>query len=143
MDEIYTTSILDLCADIPHTGRLENPDGTATKQAKLCGSSITVDIKMDNDHVSAFAQDVEACDALGKATASLFARHVIGKTYDELKMLRDQMHAMLKENGPPPSGEWKDFALFESVRAYPARQDSTLLVFDATLAAIENAAGKT
>lgn len=135
---LYTSNILDLCRAIPRLGRLEKPDGTATKQAKLCGSVITVDVKLKGEQVTNFAHAVEAC-ALGKAAASYLARHVIGKNYDELKQLRDLMHDMLEQNGLPPQGEWEGLKIFESMRDYPERHASTLLTFDATVAAIENA----
>lgn len=140
MEAPFTKDILRLCADIPRTGRLQKPDGTATQHARLCGSSITVDVKLDpKGRIAHFAQDAAACDALGKAAASLLARHVLGKSYDDLKNLRDIMHKMLEQNGPPPQGEWADFKIFESLRAYPERHASTLLPFDATAAAVENA----
>ncbi len=136
--DLYSQQILQLCADILRLGRLPRAHGSATKQARLCGSIITVDVKLDGDRVSDFAQEVDAC-ALGKAAASFFARHVIGKTYDELKNLRDTMRNMLENNGAPPQNEWAGLAMFEGVRDYPARHDSTMLVFDATVAAMEAA----
>jgi NifU-like protein involved in Fe-S cluster formation len=51
--------------------------------------------------------------------------------------LRDQMHAMLKQNGAPPDGKWSDLAYLEPVREYKARHMSTLLVFDAVAEALE------
>jgi NifU-like protein involved in Fe-S cluster formation len=45
------------------------------------------------------------------------------------------MRKMLKEEGPPPQGKWRDLAVLEPVRDYKARHASTLLVFDA----VENA----
>jgi hypothetical protein len=44
---------------------------------------------------------------------------------------------MLKENGAPPSGKWADVAVLEPVRDYKARHASTLLTFDAVVAALE------
>src|SRR6202011_2709474 len=74
----------------------------------------------------------KAC-ALGQAAASIMARHVIGATGRELRALRDQVRAMLKENGPPPQGKWADIAILEPVRDFKARHASTLLTFDATI----------
>mgnify|MGYP000656802498 CR=1 FL=1 len=53
--------------------------------------------------------------------------------------LRDQVRAMLKENGAPPSGKWVDMQAFEPVRDYKARHHSTLLTFDAVVEACEKA----
>ena len=47
------------------------------------------------------------------------------------------MHAMLKENGPPPDGDFADLKFLEPVRDYRARHASTLLVFDAVVDALD------
>ena len=67
-----------------------------------------VDLKMENGRVTDFAHDVKAC-ALGQASSSLMARHVIGASGAELRQLRDIVRAMLKENGPPPDGKWAEY----------------------------------
>ena len=122
--------------NIPRLGRLEQPDGTATAHSKLCGSTVTVDLKMTGDTVTDFAHDVKAC-ALGQASSSIMARHVVGAKAEELKRLRETVRRMLKENGAPPTGEWADIAVLEPVRDYKARHASTLLTFDAVAAAID------
>jgi NifU-like protein involved in Fe-S cluster formation len=95
-----------------------------------------VDLKVDAGQVTDFAHDVKAC-ALGQASSSIMARHVIGAKADELRQLRDTVRKMLKENGPPPSGRWADVAVLEPVRDYKARHASTLLTFDAVVAALD------
>ena len=135
LDEIYNRRILELAADIPRLGRLERPDASARAHSKLCGSTVTVDLCVRDGRVSDFAHDVRAC-ALGQASSSLMARHIIGATPDELKALRKTMHAMLKENGDPPEGQWAEFAALEPVRDYKARHASTLLTFDAVADAL-------
>ena len=130
--DIYNHRILDLAANIPRQGRLGAPGATATAHSKLCGSTVVVDLVMEDGQVVDFAHEVKAC-ALGQAAASIMARHVIGSTGLELRALRDQMRAMLKENGPPPKGKWEDTAILELVRDFKARHASTLLTFDATV----------
>ncbi len=136
LNDVYNTRILELAGNIPRLGRLEHPDGTATAHSKLCGSTVTVDLKMTGDTVTDFAHDVKAC-ALGQASSSIMARHVVGAKADDLKKLRETVRRMLKENGAPPSGEWADIAVLEPVRDYKARHASTLLTFDAVAAAID------
>jgi len=136
LNDIYNRRILELAADIPRIGRLAHPDATATAHSKLCGSTVTVDLKMDGDVVTDFAHDVKAC-ALGQASSSIMARHVVGAKAGELRALRDGVRRMLKENGAPPAqGEWADIAVLEPVRAYKARHASTMLTFDAVVDAI-------
>ncbi|MBV9517226.1 MAG: iron-sulfur cluster assembly scaffold protein [Hyphomicrobiales bacterium] len=135
LNDIYNAKILSFAANIPRLGRLSRPQASATAHSKLCGSTVTVDLSMDGDMVSDFAHDVKAC-ALGQASSSIMAHHVVGATSTELRGLREKMRAMLKEKGPPPSGRWKDLEILEPVRDYKARHASTLLTFDAVVEAI-------
>ncbi len=136
LNDIYNRRILELAGDIPHIGRLEKPDASATAHSKLCGSTVTIDLAVRDGKVSDFAHDVKAC-ALGQASSSIMARNVIGSTPEELRDMRDQVRRMLKENGAPPSGKWADVAVLEPVRDYKARHASTLLTFDAVVSALD------
>src|SRR5919199_3759482 len=135
LNEIYNKRILELAADIPRLGRLEAPDASARAHSKLCGSTVTVDLKVDGDVVTDFAHEVKAC-ALGQASSSIMARHVVGSTAEELRLVRETMRRMLKENGPPPNGKWQDLAVLEPVRDFKARHASTMLTFDAVVDAL-------
>src|ERR1700755_3009783 len=136
LNAVYTRLILELAGGIPRLGRLADADASATAHSKLCGSTVTVDLKMDGDTVTDFAHEVKAC-ALGQASSSIMARNVIGAKADELRALREGVRKMLKENGTPPAdGRWADIAVLEPVRDYKARHASTLLTFDAVVDAI-------
>jgi NifU-like protein involved in Fe-S cluster formation len=103
---------------------------------------VTVDLKMDGDTVSDFAHEVKAC-ALGQASSSIMARHVIGSNATELRALREQVRRMLRENGSPPTeGKWADISVLEPVRDYKARHASTMLTFDAVVSAIDKIEAK-
>jgi NifU-like protein involved in Fe-S cluster formation len=135
LSDIYNRRVLELAADIPRQGRLAAPQASARAHSKLCGSTVTVDLSLKDGKVSDFAHDVRAC-ALGQASSSLMARHIIGATPVELRALRETMTAMLKAGGPPPQGKWAEFAVLEPVREYKARHASTLLTFDAVADAL-------
>src|SRR3974390_3176825 len=135
LNDIYNKKIIELAGNIPRLGRLPTPDATATAHSKLCGSTVKVDLKMDGPVVSDFAHEVKAC-ALGQASSSIMARHVVGSTAGELRELRETVRKMLKENGAPPQGKWAEVALLEPVRDFKARHASTLLTFDAVVDAI-------
>jgi NifU-like protein involved in Fe-S cluster formation len=141
LNEVYNAKILDLAGNIPRLGRLAAPDASATAHSKLCGSTVTVDLKMNGPVVSDFAHDVKAC-ALGQASSSIMARHVVGSNPAELRELRESVRKMLKENGPPPSGKWADIAVLEPVRDYKARHASTMLTFDAVVSALDQIEAK-
>ena len=141
LNDIYNAKILDLAGNIPRLGRLDAPDASATAHSKLCGSTVTVDVKMNGPVVTDFAHDVKAC-ALGQASSSIMARYVVGSSPGELRELRETVRKMLKENGPPPSGKWADVAVLEPVRDYKARHASTLLTFDAVVRAVDEIEAK-
>jgi len=107
LNDIYSRRILELAADIPCLGRLAEPDASATARSKLCGSTVTIDVKLDGNVVTAFAHDVRAC-ALGQASSSIMARNIIGATIDELRDVRDVASRLLKANGAAPEGKWED-----------------------------------
>ena len=135
INEIYNKRILELAANIPHLGRLPRSDASATAHSKLCGSTVTVDLTMEGDVVTGFAHDVKAC-ALGQASSSIMARHVIGATAGELRQVRESVRAMLKDGAPAPAGKWADIEVLGPVRDYKARHASTMLTFDAVVDAI-------
>jgi NifU-like protein involved in Fe-S cluster formation len=142
LNDVYNRRIIELAGTIPRIGRLAEPDATATAVSKLCGSTVTVDLKMNGEKVSDFAHEVKAC-ALGQASSSIMASNVIGSTASELRALRDDMRKMLKEHGEPPAaGKWSDIAVLEPVRDYKARHASTLLTFDAVVDAINQIEAK-
>jgi len=141
LDDIYNQRVLELAADIPRLGRLAAPDASAKAHSKLCGSTVTIDLSVRDGRVSDFAHDVRAC-ALGQASSSLMARHVVGATPEELRELRETMLAMLKAKGPAPSGKWAEFAVLEPIRDFKARHASTMLTFDAVVDALGQIAAK-
>jgi len=141
LNDIYNNRILELAGNIPRIGRLPAADATATAHSKLCGSTVTIDLKMQDDTVTDFAHEVKAC-ALGQASSSIMARNVIGANAAELRDLREAVRRMLKENGAPPSGKWADIAVLEPVRDYKARHASTMLTFDAVVSAIDQIESK-
>jgi NifU-like protein involved in Fe-S cluster formation len=141
IDELYSSAILTLAANLSRTGRLAAPDASAEKVAKLCGSKIVVDVVMDGDRVADYAQEVKAC-ALGQAAAAVMGAHVIGARLEEIEMARDAFRAMLKTGGSPPGGRFADLAMLEPVKDYPPRHASTLLAFEATAEACRRALAK-
>jgi NifU-like protein involved in Fe-S cluster formation len=139
IDDLYSAKILTLAANMPRAGRLAAPDASVERTAKLCGSSITIDVVLDPaGRVADFAQDVRAC-ALGQAAAAILGEHVIGTDLAELEQARDAMRDMLKAGGPEPTGRFADLAVLAPVKDYPARHASTLLAFEAATEAVRTA----
>ena len=141
INDIYNRKILGFAADIPRLQRLERPDATAVAVSRLCGSKVTVDLAMKDGVVTDFGHEVKAC-ALGQASSSIMARHVVGSTAGELRAVRDQMYRMLKEDGPAPSDKWADLEALLPVKDFKARHASTLLTFDAVVDAVNQIEAK-
>ncbi|PJI42703.1 MAG: iron-sulfur cluster assembly scaffold protein [Rhizobium sp.] len=130
MDDIYNSRILEFAGNIERTGKLADADASAEKHSKLCGSRVKVYLKMADGVVSDFSHEVKAC-ALGQASSSIMARHVIGATPVEIRQAREDMLAMLKEGGEGPSGRFEDMRFLKPVKDYKARHASTMLTFEA------------
>ncbi len=136
--KLYSQRILALAAEIPHTDRLEAPDATAKKRSPLCGSTVTVDVKLEDGKIAAFGQDVKAC-ALGQAAASVLGQAVIGRTQAEIDTARDQLKAMLKADGPVPDAPFDALEVLLPAKDYKNRHASILLALEATSAAMQEA----
>ena len=135
MIKLYSARILQLTTQIPHLGKLPAPTGSATKRSPTCGSTVSVDVITQQGRITDFAQEVKAC-ALGQAAAAVLGGGVIGRDRAELALARDQLRAMLTENGPAPDAPFDDFAVLAAARDYKNRHASILLAIDATLAAM-------
>jgi len=141
MEDLYHPRIMELAADIPNVGRLDAPDGAATKVSRICGSVVTVELNVRDGVVSKIAVHPKAC-ALGQAATGVLAMHAIGATPDEIRAAREALRAMLKGEGPPPTGRFWELRHLEGVREYPPRHASTMLAFDAAVEALDQARAK-
>ncbi|MCO5733829.1 iron-sulfur cluster assembly scaffold protein [Rhizobium sp. SSA_523] len=139
MDDIYNARILHLAGNIERAGTLDNADATAEKHSKLCGSKVRVFLTMRDGVVSDFAHQVRAC-ALGQASSSVMARHVVGATAEEIRAARDAMLAMLKDGGEGPVGRFEEMRILQPVKDYKARHASTMLTFDAVVDCLDQIA---
>lgn len=136
MIKLYSGRILELAADIPHIGRLDGPDGSAKRRSPLCGSTVTVDLKVKDHKIKAFAQDVKAC-ALGQASASVVGANVVGCTRAQVEQARDELRAMLKSGGPAPSAPFEELGVLMPAREYKNRHASIMLALETTLEALD------
>ena len=139
MIKLYSTRILALAADMPHVGRLANPNGSAMRRSPLCGSKVTVDVTLLDGRIVDFSQDVKAC-ALGQAAASIAGYHMIGRTLAQVEIARDELTAMLKGTGTVPAAPFDGFEILTPAVDYKNRHASILLALQATADACSIAA---
>jgi NifU-like protein involved in Fe-S cluster formation len=133
--KLYSGRILELASDIPHTGRLSAPQGSARRRSPLCGSTVTVDVVLDAGRVAAFAQDVKAC-ALGQAAAAIMGQALPGRSRAEVEAGRDALRAMLRDAGPVPPAPWDGFQVLIPARDFRNRHASILLAIEAAAEAM-------
>ncbi|MBI1418025.1 MAG: iron-sulfur cluster assembly scaffold protein [Limimaricola sp.] len=138
LTRLYSARILGLATAMPRTGRLAAPDASVRRRAPACGSTITVDLVMQDGRIADFAQEVRAC-ALGQAAASVLGAAVVGLDEATVRRGRDQLHAMLTSGGPVPEAPFAALAALEPAREYRNRHGSIMLAFEATLEAMEAA----
>ena len=142
IDDLYSARILSLAANLPHSGRLAAPQGSAERVAKLCGSKAIVDVTLDDQgRIKEFAQAVKAC-ALGQAAAGVVGEGILGASAAEILEARDAMLAMLKSGGDGPVGRFEGLRVLKQVADYPARHASTMVALEATLDAVNQALEK-
>lgn len=137
MIKLYSGRILALAADMPRTARLDQPTATAKKRSPLCGSTVTVDIAVKDGVITDYGQDVKAC-ALGQAAAAVVGANIVGLTPDQVQQGRDQLYAMLKNDGPVPDAPFADLEVLQPAKDYKNRHASIMLAFDATLDALQS-----
>jgi NifU-like protein involved in Fe-S cluster formation len=133
--KLYSGRILELAADIPLTEPLPHPDATARKRSPLCGSTVSVEVAMRDGRVAGFSQTVRAC-ALGQAAASVTGRAILGCTEAQVIRARDQLRAMLTEDGPVPDAPFAELGVLLPAREFRNRHASILLSLDAAVDAI-------
>lgn len=136
MDDIYSARILGHAGNVTRLGVLDAADASASAHSRLCGSRLTVYVKLADGAVSDFSHEVKAC-ALGQASSAIMAASVIGATPGEIRTARDAMREMLKQGGEGPDGRFAEMRCLLPVRDYPARHASVMLTFEALVKALD------
>jgi NifU-like protein involved in Fe-S cluster formation len=139
--KLYSGRILALAADIPHLGHLAAPQAKVRRRSPLCGSTVTVEVVVQDGRIAEFAQDVKAC-ALGQAAAAVTGQVIVGRTRAEVERARDELTAMLKTAGPVPSVPFDGLEVLLPARDYRNRHASILLSLEATAEAMAEAEAK-
>ncbi len=132
---LYNAKILKLATSTANFARLADAEGSAEKRSPICGSRVTVDVRLRADGtVDALGLEVRAC-ALGQASAALMAAHAAGKSGTELCQARDALAGFLDHQRDDP-GNWPGLDVFAPAQAHRARHPSIMLAFDAVVAAV-------
>lgn len=131
--KLYSQRILALAAEIPHAERLADPQASVQKRSPLCGSTVTVDVRVQEGRLVDLGMDVKAC-ALGQASAALLGGSAIGRSRDAIAADRDALKAMLAGGPAAPA-----FEVLTPAVDYKNRHASILLAWEAAVEAMAQA----
>ena len=135
--ELYTPDISALAIGNPFPDRLTDAHGSAERRSPICGSRVTVDVRLDDDgRIAALGTQVRAC-LLGQASSTLLARHAVGRSVEELATARDTLTQWLAGDGDMP--DWPGIDIFTPGLKLTARHPSIRLAFEAAVDAASQA----
>ena len=135
-ETLYNQAIIEAGKDKAHTGRLENPDATATADNPLCGDRVTLDLEAQGGTITNLTHATRGC-LLTKAAAALLARHAHGRPLGEAEALQRAAKAYLEgESDEPP---FPELAVMAPVKAVKSRHDCVTIAFDALAEAAASA----
>ncbi len=84
--DIYHEMIIDYSRNPLNFGELENPDATYHDSNPLCGDSIDIDLKIDEDKISDIKFHGKGC-AICMACSSVLTELTKGKNIDKVKLI--------------------------------------------------------
>lgn len=133
---LYNNEILKLATSTANFARLPDAQASVEKRSPICGSRVTVDVRLDpSGNIDALGLEVRAC-ALGQASAALMAASAQGRSADELGYARDDLAAFLGGRRADP-GTWPGLTILEPAVPHRARHASILLAFEAVAEAAQ------
>ena len=136
--KLYSARILSLAADAPEAPRLEAPSASSKKRSPLCGSTVTVDLDVEDGVIVGYGHDVKAC-ALGQASAAVVARSIVGTRPEQVCTAYKELQAMLKDGETVPSAPFEALEALRPAADFKNRHASILLVLTAACDALEQA----
>ncbi len=130
LSAVYNQELIRLSSQASMPRHLDDPDSVARAVSPICGSEVTVELKISGSVVTDFGFEVEAC-ALTKTAVAVMADAIRGKSRDDIKQAGDDMRAMLNGDGDGPVGDWADLRILLPVKDYKARHNAMMLPFEA------------
>lgn len=135
---LYTPELLALAVELAQWPRLDDAPFHGEARSATCGSTLTMDLALDDaGAIETLGMRVRAC-AVGQASAAIFARHARGQDLAAIGDHLAALEAWLTADGAIP--DWPGLATIEPARAYPARHGAMLLPWKAALAALSTTA---
>ena len=130
--DLYQELILEHSKHPRHSGLREPFEAEVHHVNPTCGDEVTLRVHVEGEGADAVVRDV-SWDSLGcsisKASTSVLAEQVIGRTVREAMTMHEAMRAMLTSRGQDSGDEdvIGDGVAFAGVAKYPARVKCALL----------------
>lgn len=137
--ELYQQVILDHNKKPRNFRPLENPTHSCDGHNPLCGDEITIYLKLNKDMmVEEISFSGSGC-AISKASASLMTTHVKGKSVEEVKIMFDEFHRMIRGEFDPDKNKHHlgRLTIFTGVREFPSRTKCASLAWHTLICALD------
>jgi len=141
LSELYQQVILDHNKKPRNFRVLEQANRQQEGYNPLCGDQLTVYLQLDGDVIKDIGFQGSGC-AISKAAASMMTAVIKGKTKQEVEMLFDEFHRMVKGELNPNSdpNHLGRLTIFAGVCEFPARVKCASLSWHTVRAALEGIA---
>lgn len=127
---LYQSDLRDWAAQVRKDTRLVPAGVSITRNSRTCGSSVTLDIRRDEDRILELGWRTRAC-TLGMASTAIVVRNASGRSFAEIAQAADTLRRLLRGDDVSFSRQWEDLAKFTAARNFPARHNSIMLPFEA------------
>jgi NifU-like protein involved in Fe-S cluster formation len=133
-EKLYSPELLALTLELAQWPAMENLPLHAEVRAPTCGSTLAVDLALDDaGYICTLGLRVRAC-AVGQAAAVLFARNALGKDRANLQSTYERLEGWLEGEAPLPA--WPGLDMIAAAREYSARHGAIMLPWKAAISAL-------
>ncbi|APE28760.1 iron-sulfur cluster assembly scaffold protein [Aurantiacibacter gangjinensis] len=135
-ERLYTPQMLSAAVGLADYPPIDNACLRGCARASTCGSTLDMDIVLDDDRtIERVGMKVRAC-AVGQAAAAIFARDAEGRSQSDVQKAHDALEAWLDDENAMP--DWPGLDLIAPAHAFPARHGAMLLPWKAALDALSS-----
>jgi nitrogen fixation NifU-like protein len=128
LDDLYGDVILDHCRNPRNPGPVEPADLRADGVNPFCGDEVHLQLSLKNGRAARVGVQSVGC-SINRASASMMAETIVGKTPAQMAALAEAVRAMM-DGEPSHDGALKnhtDLRALEQVRQFPVRIKCALL----------------
>ena len=139
LDDLYDEVVLDHSRSPRKTQRLDHPDISGRGVNPFCGDELDFEILLDRGRVARVGLRSRGC-VVNRASGSLLAEVLEGKSLDEIEALSEGFTSMMRGGSAPEAAlnDLGDLRALEGIRRFPVRIKCALLSWSALRDAIDD-----